>query len=67
MIPIETVSISRRTFLKAAGALLTLPGSVRALQQAPLVQQEKTKMEIQRVGSKASAPSKAQDIKKGLL
>jgi hypothetical protein len=48
------MSISRRTFLKATGALLTFPATLCAAPDANLIQQQRLKMEIQRIGSKAS-------------
>jgi hypothetical protein len=54
------MSISRRTFVKATGTLLTFPATLRAGPGADLIQQQRLKMEIQRIGSKASIKGPAE-------
>jgi hypothetical protein len=52
------MSISRRTFPKATGTLF--PATLRAATDADLIQQQRLKMEIQRIGSKASVKGPAE-------
>jgi len=52
--------ILRRTFLKATGTLLMFPATLRAVPDADLIQQQRLKMEIQRIGSKGSLKGPAE-------
>jgi hypothetical protein len=47
-------------FLKATGTLLTFPATLRAAPGADLIQQQRLKMETQRIGSKASVKGLAE-------
>jgi quercetin dioxygenase-like cupin family protein len=54
------MSTSRRTYLKATAVLLASAATLRAAPDASSDQQEKSKMEIQRIGSKASVKGPAE-------
>lgn len=56
----KSMSIPRRIFLKTAGAILTLPGILRAQTGAPLTQEQKFNMVIKRIGSQPSVKAPAE-------
>jgi quercetin dioxygenase-like cupin family protein len=56
----KSMSIPRRSFLKAAGAFLTLPGILRAQTVTPVNQEQKFNMVINRIGSQPSVKAPAE-------
>src|SRR5258707_5648225 len=56
----KSMSIPRRTFLKTAGAFLTLPGILRAQTDTAVTQEQKFNMIIKRIGSQPSVKAPAE-------
>jgi quercetin dioxygenase-like cupin family protein len=54
------MSVLRRDFLRTTGTLLAFPAMLRAEADAPLTQQRRPHMKIQRIGSQASVKGSAE-------